>query len=128
LIPALALLLAAVARWADRKLLAGTAVLSMSTLLNLALVLASNGTEDQFLTSDTARVMIAVVSLANLVGTVMVWLACLRLCRGGKICALQPSPEPALTAPAPQLRWTRTELLWLLAGILLVGVVSLTNL
>lgn len=128
LIPALALLLAAVARWADRKLLTGTAVLSMSTLLNLALVLASNGTEDQFLTSDTARVMIAVVSLANLVGTVMVWLACLRLCRGGKICALQPSPEPAITAPAPQPRWTRPELLWLLAGTLLVGVVSLTNL
>ena len=41
LIPALALLLAAVARWADRRLLAGTAVLSMSTLLNLALVLAA---------------------------------------------------------------------------------------
>lgn len=128
LIPALALLLAAVARWADRKLLAGTVVLSLSTLLNLALVLASNGTEDQFLTSDTARVMIALVSLANLVGTVMVWSACLRLCRGGQICTLKETPAVNLAVPVPQPRWTRSELLWLAGGTLLVAAASLTNL
>ena len=50
----LALTLAAAARWRSRWLLGAAAGLSLTSLLNLAVVYSSQGTEDEFLTSGMA--------------------------------------------------------------------------
>ena len=128
LIPALLLILAAAARSGDRRLLASFGLLSFSTLLNLAMVLTSNGTEDQFLTSDTAVVMIAIVSAINLAGTVLLTVAAFRLCRGGAVHDYLPRGEKLTALPAAQPRWSRKEGIFLAVTTLLVGVVSLWNL
>lgn len=127
LLPALALTLAAAARWGDRRLLGAFCLLSASSLLNLAMVLTSNGTEDQFLTSATAVIMIRLVSALALAGLAVLALAAVRI-TGGEV-SLYQLPEPGTPAsPAAQPGWSRGEGLFLALVTLGVAAISLFNL
>ena len=103
IIPALLLVLAAAARWGDKRLLGAFGLLSLSSLVNLAMVLTSNGTEDQFLSSAAAVVMIRAVSAVEAAGFALLAWAVFALCRGEAVreYALAAPAVPAGPAPQP---------------------------
>lgn len=127
LIPAILLILAAAARCGDRRLLASAALLSTSSLLNLAMVLTSSGTEDQFLTSAAAQIMIFLASAINVAGTAILTWTTVKLCRGGAVHDYLPRQEK-IEIPQKQPAWSRREKVFLLGMTLAVGVMSLWNL
>lgn len=128
LIPALLLVLAAAARWGDRRLLAAFGLLSLSTVVNLAMVLTSNGTDDQFLSSASAVVMIRIVSAVEVAGFVLLARAAFALCRGGAVRQYAIAAPTVPAAPAPQPAWSRKERLTLALLTLAVAAVSFWNL
>lgn len=110
LIPTLLMMLAACARIGDKRLLGAFALMSGANIMNLAMVLASNGTEDQFLTSAVAVAGIRILSVMHLVGAgILVW-ASVRICTGKELCqygisAWVANPEPrSAKIPAWSLR------------------------
>lgn len=128
IIPALLLVLAAAARWGDKRLLGAFGLLSLSSLVNLAMVLTSNGTEDQFLSSATAVVMIRVVSAVEVAGFALLAWAVFALCRGEAVREYALAAPAVPATPAPQPAWTRKERLALALLTLAVAVVSFWNL
>lgn len=128
LIPAILLVLAATARWGDRRLLGAFCLLSAGSLLNLAMVLTSAGTDDQFLTSAGAVLMTRLVSLITLAGfAVLAWAAA--AITAGKEVRAYTLPEPGSPAiPHAQPRWRRAEGLFLGAVTLLAALFSLWDL
>lgn len=120
ILPALALTLAAAARWGDRRLLGAFGLLSLSSLADLAMALTSNGTDDQFLSSDAAVVMIRIVSAVEVAGFALLAWAVFALCRGGQPRPYALAAPAAPAAPAPQPAWSRREAL-ALAGVTLAA-------
>ena len=128
LIPAILLTLAAAARWGDRRLLGAFCLLSTGSLLDLAMVLTSAGTDDQFLTSASAVLMVRLVSLIILAGFAVLTWAVAAITGGGEVRGYTV-PEPcALAAPLAQPRWARAERLFLGGLTLAVAVFSLWDL
>ena len=128
IIPALLLVLAAAARWGDKRLLGAFGLLSLSSVVNLAMVLTSNGTEDQFLSSATAVVMIRIVSAVEVAGFgLLVW-AVFSLCWGETVREYVLTAPAVPAAPAPQPAWSRKEGLTLAAVTLATALVSFWNL
>ena len=125
ILPAVLLTFAAAVIWNNRKMLGAFWLLSLSSLLNQAIVLTSNGTDDQFLTSSTAVIMIRIISLFTLAGLVMQTWAALEI-TGGKETAEKPMPIPAPVRKLPE--WTASERMFLAGLTLLTGVVSLIGL
>lgn len=128
IIPALLLVLAAAARWGDKRLLGSFGLLSLSSVVNLAMVLTSNGTEDQFLSSDSAVVMIRIVSAVEVAGFVLLAWAVAALCHGGAVREYVLTAPAVPAAPAPQPGWSKKERLTLALLTLAVAVVSFWNL
>ena len=128
ILPTLLLTLAAAARWGDRRLLGAFGLLSLSSLVNLAMVLTSNGTDDQFLASAPAVVMIRIVSAAEVAGFALLARAAFALCRGGAVGEYALAPLSAPAAPAPQPAWSRKERLALTVLTLAVAAVSFWDL
>lgn len=129
LVPSLVLLLATVARYADRRLLGAFSLLSLSTLLNLAIVLTSDGTDDQFLTSDTAKIMIFIISAMNVAGTLWLAVTTAKISMGQKLVPYSLKQQQNIPSiPAPQPKWTKQETIFLSAVTALVAVVSLWKL
>ncbi len=126
-LPAVLLTLAAAVRWNDRRLLGGFWVLSFSSLLNQAIVLTSNGTEDQFLTSDTAVIMIRLIALFTLAGFALVSWGAVSV-TGGKNCPIWVRQQPLEDIPQAQPRWNRREGVFLAVLTLLTALVSLWGL
>lgn len=124
----LALTLAAAARWCSRWLLGAAAGLSLTSLLNLAVVYSSQGTEDEFLTSGMAVITGRLAGLGAVMFFMMLALAAWDLTRMDEPAPLpETAPEP-WAAPAPQPRWTRREALALAGLTLATAVVSLAYL
>ncbi len=133
LVLGLLLLIAAVGCWADRRLLGVAAGFSLTCLLNQAVIYSQVGTEDEFLTSATSRLMVRIVSGAQVVlfGLLVyaVWqiLICNR-CRPWVLGEAGAQPQ----APKPQPAWSRREALTLAlitlatAGISFVGLGDLS--
>ena len=129
LIPALLLILAAAAYCGDRRLLASFALLSFSTFLNLAIVLTSDGTDDQFLTSDSAKLMIFIISAINVLGTAWLVRTAVKICKGEKTVPYTLAENKSIIKlPAKQPNWNGRERLFVAGITLLVAVVSLNNL
>ncbi len=126
-LPAVLLTLAAAVRWNDRRMLGGFWVLSFSSLLNQAIVLTSNGTEDQFLTSDTAVIMIRLIALFTLAGFALVSWGAVSV-TGGKNCPIWVRQQPLEDIPQAQPRWNRREGAFLAVLTLLTAFVSLWGL
>lgn len=117
LIPAVLLALAACAKWGDRRLLGAAAGLSLTSLLNLAVVYSSVGTEDEFLSSAQAVLFTRFTGLAETVCFALLAAAAARLLLTGKVCQIQMRPRREVWAPpAPQPAWARWER-WALAGL-----------
>lgn len=124
----LALTLAAAARWRSRWLLGAAAGLSLTSLLNLAVVYSSQGTEDEFLTSGMAVITGRLAGLGAVMFFMMLALAAWDLTRMDEPAPLpETAPEP-WAVPAPQPRWTRREALALAGLTLATAVVSLAYL
>lgn len=129
LMASLLMLLAAAARIGDRRLLGAFGLLSFSTLLNVAMVLINNGTEDQFLTSATSCIMIAIISAMNVAGTALLVYAAWAICSGRDIVPYTLAAEPEhKPAPAGLPAWTAREAGLLALITALTAVVSLWNL
>lgn len=125
ILPAVLLTLAAAARWGDRRLLGAFWTLSLSSLLNQAVVLLSNGTEDQFLTSELSRFMIFVVGMMTLVGMLLLFWAVLSITGAEKVEVMQQKLE---LSREPQPVWTGRELAFIAALTLGTAVLSLWQL
>ena len=124
----LALTLAAAARWRSRWLLGAAAGLSHTSLLNLAVVYSSQGTEDEFLTSGMAVITGRLAGLGAVMFFMMLALAAWDLTRMDEPAPLpETAPEP-WAVPTPQPRWTRREALALAGLTLATAVVSLAYL
>lgn len=130
LLPGIALLIAAAALWADRRLLALAGGFSATGLLNQAMVYCAAGTEDEFMTSAAASLMLRLVGLAQL----MLFLLLARaaydiLVRGQLRHFVPPAPQTAAPAPAaPHPAWSRREALALAGLTLAAALVSFTYL
>lgn len=125
ILPAVLLTLAAAARWGDRRLLGSFWLLSLSSLLNQAVVLLSNGTDDQFLTSELSRFMIFVVGMMTLVGMLLLFWTALAITGSEKVHVIEQQPKLAQQA---QPVWTGRELVFLAALTLGTAVLSLWQL
>lgn len=118
------LLAAAAARLGAARLLLMAGGLSVTGLLNLAVVYSTVGTDDEFLTGATSVLMTRLTGLAaTLLCVLLLWEAW-RLCGGAQPQRLAlpelTLPEP----PAPQPPWTKKEALRLAALTLAAAVVS----
>lgn len=129
LIPGVLLALAAAAKWGDRKLLGSAAGLSLTSLINLAMVYTSVGTEDEFFTSAQASLLVRLVGAAEVICFVALAAAAGRLLLTGKVCPVQLRARSAAYArPAPQPRWGRGEKVFLCALTAMVTALGLTYL
>ncbi len=122
LIPAVLLAVAASAKWGDRRLLGAAAGLSLTSLLNLAIVYSSVGTADEFLTSAQAVLLVRFTGLAETVCFALLALSAGRLLLTGKVCQIHMRPRREVWAsPAPQPPWAKWE--WgALAGLTLAAL------
>lgn len=132
LVFAVVLLGAAAARFAGKKLLSISWGLALTSLLNMALVYGTVGTDDEFLSGATSQLMLRTVGLAETV-------LCLVLVRTVWQMCTRPAPAPAarkvrkkaakvLPEPAPHQPWTRREALGLLGLTLATAVLSFSYL
>lgn len=127
ILPAVLLTLAAAMRWNDRRLLGAFWTLSFSSLFNQAIVLTSNGTDDQFLASDTAVIMIRVIALFTLAGfALLVWGAV--SVTGGRNCPIWTQKQTLEEEQRTQPRWKSREIAFLTALTALTTLISLFNL
>ena len=120
--------LAAAARWGSRRLLGAAAGLSLTSLVNLAVVYSSQGTEDEFLTSTMAQLTGRLAGLAAAVCFLALAWAAWEL-------TARDEPEPLAAKPAedwnalrPQPAWSRREALALAGLTLFTAVLSFTYL
>lgn len=121
------LLFGAAARFGHKKLLALAGGFSLTSLLNMALVYGTVGTDDEFLTSAMNSLMLRAVGLGETLLFLALAAVCWQIAAGD---ALEPAPQPggarplrrrAAKAAAPgggtgQPAWTRREAL-ALAGL-----------
>ena len=123
LIPAVLLAIAASAKWGDRRLLGAAAGLSLTSLLNLAIVYSSVGTSDEFLSSAQAVLLVRFAGLAETVCFVLLALAAGRLLLTGRVCQIHMRPRREVwAAPALQPVWAKWE--WAaLGGLTLAALV-----
>lgn len=125
LVFAVVLLLAAAARFGSRRLLALAGGLSLTSLLNMALVYSTVNTDDEFLSSAVSQSMLRAVGLAETVLFVLLAVWAWRLCCREEADPIPvPDPAAARTAPAPQPAWTRRERLFVAGLTLAVAAVS----
>ena len=129
LIFAVVLLAAAAARFGCSKLLVLAGGLSLTSLLNLAVVYTNVNGEDQFLTSTLNTLMLRLTGAAETALCLVLFAAVWDLCAGEEAepFRLQPlTAQPSL--PAAQPAWTRREagfLLGLTAAVTLLGYLYL---
>ncbi len=123
------LLIAAAARLASKRMLGISWGLALTSLLNMALVYTTVGTDDEFLRSVTHALVLRSVGLAETILFVLLLRECWQLCsiappiwkQQQKRSEAAAKPEP-FGSPVPA--WTKREA-WLLAGLtLVVAVVS----
>ncbi len=129
LILGLILLIAAAARWNERRLLGVAAAFSVTTLLNQAMVYSQVGTKDEFLQSAASSLMFHAVSIANAAAfLVLAVVVCNLVIRDQRepFCLPQrcEKPEPPLAQP----KWTKQERLCLMTITLATALISFWDL
>lgn len=115
----------AAARFGSRKLLLLSGGLSLTSLLNLAMVYTNVGGEDEFLHSAMNTLMLRFTGLAETALCLLLLAAAWDLCGGEKARPFRVRQAPAVPPPPrPQPRWTRREKLFLAGLTVCVAAVS----
>lgn len=125
LILGVVLLCGAAARFGSRKLFVLSGGLSLTSLLNLAVVYANVGGEDEFLQSMLSTLMLRFTGLAETVLCLLLLAQAWDLCSGKAVSPFRLRTRPAVPPiPRPQPLWTRKETLFLAVLTLCVAAVS----
>ena len=129
MIPGVLLVLLAAARWNDIRLYAAGVGLSLTGFINLATVYTLTGSDDEWLTSATSSTVAILTGLGETVCFVLLLFAVWDITRHGHTLALPvQGAEPVPPTPEPQPRWTRREVVALLAVTAATAVLSFTYL
>lgn len=123
------LLIAAAARWADRRMLGVAAAFSLTTLLNQAMVYSQVGTEDEFLQSAASSIMFRVVSAVNVIAFAVLAVSVYHWLMGTKHTSfLQKEKRAWIQNMPPQPQWNKTQVLCLAALTAATALISFWNL
>lgn len=125
LIFAVVLLAAAAARFGSRKLFLLAGGLSLTSLLNLAVVYTNVGGTDEFLTSAMNTLMLRFAGAAETSLCLILLATAWDICAGDEVRGFElPEPSVVPEAPAAQPAWTKGEGAFLAVVTLAVALVS----